>query len=236
MATDKCVTVTIGGGLGAALRECPRVGDVLLMLLAEAVEKDGVPTVRLQKKCFCDKYGVSRYWVDKALASMQRHGIAGFRRVDHGCDVCLGRMFRVAGHERASHGRSQCDVVTSAVSQCDVVASAMPNNNIINNNINNNNIYGGDGASGGLSGRQEAFRGQVMAHAGSYDRTMLEKFWLYWSEASRGGQMKWEMQKTWDLSRRLARWRLNELQYARQASRPAAGMAVTPMKPRKTGV
>jgi hypothetical protein len=45
-------------------------------------------------------------------------------------------------------------------------------------------------------------------------KDMLNKFYLYWSEANPNGKkMKWEMQKTWDLKGRLRTWADNQVKF-----------------------
>jgi len=42
---------------------------------------------------------------------------------------------------------------------------------------------------------------------GIYDSSLVKSFFEYWSEANKSKtKMKWEMEKTWDLKLRLARW------------------------------
>lgn len=47
-----------------------------------------------------------------------------------------------------------------------------------------------------------------------YGETLLNQFYLYWSEKNTSGKkMRFEMEKTWDLSRRLQRWFNNQKQW-----------------------
>lgn len=39
-----------------------------------------------------------------------------------------------------------------------------------------------------------------------YTKEMLTEFFDYWSEPNKKGKMRWELEKTWDVSRRLKRW------------------------------
>lgn len=62
--------------------------------------------------------------------------------------------------------------------------------------------------------RKDTFYNNVMQNdvecGGKYEKKMLESFFLYWSEINKSGtKMKFEMQKTWELSGRLARWNMN---------------------------
>jgi len=51
------------------------------------------------------------------------------------------------------------------------------------------------------------FKKQVLEFQSKYDLEMLEEFILYWTEPNKSGtKIKWEMEQTWHLGRRLARW------------------------------
>lgn len=60
--------------------------------------------------------------------------------------------------------------------------------------------------------RAEAFCTSIgtTENIGKYGMPMLREFYDYWSEPNKSNtKMRFEMQKTWDLDRRLARWARN---------------------------
>lgn len=58
-----------------------------------------------------------------------------------------------------------------------------------------------------LKQREGLFLVEIMLYESQYEDTELQKFFYYWSESNRSNtKMKFELEKTWDLSRRLARW------------------------------
>lgn len=61
-----------------------------------------------------------------------------------------------------------------------------------------------------LTQRELVFKEQVFAEK-SFPKKMLEDFFEYWSEPNRAAQpkMRFELEKTWHLQRRLARWQRN---------------------------
>lgn len=62
-----------------------------------------------------------------------------------------------------------------------------------------------------LTERVKSFRNRVNSYASEYPQRMLEDFIDYWSEVSDNGKkMKFEKQKTWNLSLRLKRWKRND--------------------------
>lgn len=62
-----------------------------------------------------------------------------------------------------------------------------------------------------LSDREHDFKVQVNTFSLTYPKAMLDEFESYWSEPNRSGtKMKWELEKTWHLGRRLARWANND--------------------------
>jgi len=55
--------------------------------------------------------------------------------------------------------------------------------------------------------RAEKFQDDCLAFTGIYTPAMFNDFILYWTEPNKSNtKMRWEMEKTWDLSRRLGRW------------------------------
>lgn len=57
--------------------------------------------------------------------------------------------------------------------------------------------------------REQNFKDQVFRMI-AFPKDMLQEFFDYWSEPSRSGKLRWEMEKTWDLKRRLTRWQQNQ--------------------------
>lgn len=58
--------------------------------------------------------------------------------------------------------------------------------------------------------RMEDFRREVYAFSSKWEASLLDEFFSYWSESNPGGvKMRFEMEKIFDLSRRLARWDKN---------------------------
>lgn len=59
------------------------------------------------------------------------------------------------------------------------------------------------------------FKHEVAEFVGIYPAPMLEDFWGYWSEPNKSGtKMKFELQPTWDLARRLSTWAKNEAKFS----------------------
>lgn len=59
-----------------------------------------------------------------------------------------------------------------------------------------------------FSEREQKFYDEVNTYP--YEKAMLTEFFEYWSEPNRSRtKMKWELEKTWDLKKRLKRWQLN---------------------------
>ena len=72
------------------------------------------------------------------------------------------------------------------------------NNNY--NNINKDNIIY----------REAEFKNSLQQYLDTYGEKMLNNFYLYWTEKKpKGKKMKFEMEKTFDISRRLMRWNNN---------------------------
>jgi hypothetical protein len=57
---------------------------------------------------------------------------------------------------------------------------------------------------------QERFKDTLRQYVGQYPNAMLHEFFEYWSEPNKSmTKMRWQLEKTWDLSRRLKRWQRN---------------------------
>ena len=59
-----------------------------------------------------------------------------------------------------------------------------------------------------LEERKEAFRLRLVPYVEKYGREMMNDFFAYWTERSENGKkMRFEMEKVFDVGRRLATWR-----------------------------
>jgi phosphatidylinositol kinase/protein kinase (PI-3 family) len=64
-----------------------------------------------------------------------------------------------------------------------------------------------------LATRRKKFADQMKLFSDGYDRTMLNEFYLYWTESDRSTKpkMRFEKEATWETGRRLARWYRNNI-------------------------
>lgn len=72
-----------------------------------------------------------------------------------------------------------------------------------------------------LKDRKLAFGMQLKPFSGTYPRPMLVEFYNYWTETKEGGRkMRFEKEKTFEIAKRLARWKKNddERKLSRKAS------------------
>ena len=61
-----------------------------------------------------------------------------------------------------------------------------------------------------------------------YTKEMLTEFFDYWSEPNKKGKMRWELEKTWDVSRRLKRWFDNQKKWnANKYTNTGSGKVLT---------
>ena len=55
--------------------------------------------------------------------------------------------------------------------------------------------------------RKQAFAEEVMGRKDDYDEEMLRDFISYWAEKTKSGtKMRYELERTWELSMRLGQW------------------------------
>jgi len=71
------------------------------------------------------------------------------------------------------------------------------------------------GQEKGKEEKENDFKKSLLTFQDKYDVKLLEAFYLYWSESNPNGKkMKFEMQKTFDISRRLITWKKNEKNFS----------------------
>lgn len=84
-------------------------------------------------------------------------------------------------------------------------------NNITTNNIDNNKIL--------LIEREEKFKKLVLSFKDVYSKEILESFYNYWTEKNqKGTKMKFEMQLTFEVSKRLITWFKNNEKFNKEKS------------------
>nr|UWD64807.1 MAG: hypothetical protein [Bacteriophage sp.] len=67
-----------------------------------------------------------------------------------------------------------------------------------------------------LSARKDKFRSEVLMYRGKYPDDMLKDFFEYWTECG-GRKMRFEKERTFEVSKRLVRWSNNDFnKYGKQ--------------------
>lgn len=66
-------------------------------------------------------------------------------------------------------------------------------------------------SDGEVSKRKAKFADSLKPFVATYGKDMMNEFYNYWSECNRAPKpkMRWELEKTWELSKRIARWSRN---------------------------
>lgn len=68
--------------------------------------------------------------------------------------------------------------------------------------------------------RKQKFGQDLIPYIETYGKAMIRQFYDYWSEPNKSGsRMRFEQEKTWELSRRLCRWANNNKQYDRNGNK-----------------
>lgn len=89
-----------------------------------------------------------------------------------------------------------------------------PNNN---DNNDNNNIY--IYADEKLTSIEDIFKKSIEPYLQKYGREMCNDFYMYWTEPNKSKtKLRFEMQKTWDVGRRLVTWSKNNQKYKKPIS------------------
>lgn len=61
--------------------------------------------------------------------------------------------------------------------------------------------------TGELKARKKVFYDQLCPYVQTYGKGMVRDFYDYWTEENKSGtRMRFELEKTWNISKRLARW------------------------------
>lgn len=62
--------------------------------------------------------------------------------------------------------------------------------------------------------RRTKFKQELSLYISKYGASMITEFYEYWSELNKSGtKMRFEQEKTWELSKRLTRWANNNKKY-----------------------
>lgn len=68
-----------------------------------------------------------------------------------------------------------------------------------------------DAAKAATLSRKDSFYQLLVPYVGQYPKEMIRAFFDYWSELNKSGtKMRYELEKTWELPRRLATWASRE--------------------------
>jgi hypothetical protein len=86
------------------------------------------------------------------------------------------------------------------------ISKSEANNNVnVNDNVNKNN---------NIEIRKQKFADSLKPFLGDYDKNLLNDFYLYWSETTLNNKkMKFELEKTFSLERRLNTWRSRSVDF-----------------------
>lgn len=84
-------------------------------------------------------------------------------------------------------------------------------------------------ASLSLEERKENFYNSLFPYLEQYGKEILREFYEYWTESNHNGnKLRWEMEKTFEISKRLATWKKNETKWNRQSNTQNKNAQYTP--------
>lgn len=73
-----------------------------------------------------------------------------------------------------------------------------------------------------LDGRKLKFASSLEIHLEKYGKVLLNEFYKYWTEPNKSKtKLRWELEKTWDVARRLERWSRNDKNFNNKKEVPA---------------
>lgn len=78
-----------------------------------------------------------------------------------------------------------------------------------------------------IEARTQLFKDECKTFIPNYGTELIKSFFLYWSEPNKTKtKMKYELQQTWDLSRRLATWSKNESNFKKPIDKPKTSLGI----------
>ena len=107
---------------------------------------------------------------------------------------------RVDAGKKSAEVRKRNATVVNGRSVSSTVSDSVSVNVNVNESVNNNTLIN----------RETEFKNSLQPFLDKYGSKMLNDFYLYWTEKKpKGKKMLFEMQKTFDVARRLKRWESN---------------------------
>lgn len=91
---------------------------------------------------------------------------------------------------------------------------------IITDNKTDIGTPAGDTPKSFKSFSKEDFYADVKGYDSKYPKPLLKQFFEYWTEPDAKGKMRFQLQKTWSTSGRLATWAKNEPKFGKQIPKP----------------
>lgn len=161
--------------------------DLLVFATIFGFSQDGINKYTGSLKYLEEATGASRNTVLKSIKKLIELGyIDKTENYINNVKLCSYRHNEL-GVQKLTKGSAETELGGGAETE--------PNNTIIYNTINN---------------RETKFKNSLKPFSGTYGSDMLNDFYLYWTEKKPNGKkMLFEMQKTFDVSRRLQRWNKN---------------------------
>lgn len=99
------------------------------------------------------------------------------------------------------------------VTRCDINETLIPQSISLSESITTPTIEDGVVISSqtSLDNRAKMFYKSLIPYLDKYDKAMLRKFYDYWSEPNKNKtKMRFELEKTWEVGRRLATWKARD--------------------------
>lgn len=112
------------------------------------------------------------------------------------------------GYIYVKYNRNGNVVVSREIRLTKVLTAVNKNAGAVNKTVKDNNTITNNTIT--IINREAEFKNSLQPFLETYGKDMLNDFYLYWTEKKpKGRKMLFEMQKTFDVSRRLARWNKN---------------------------
>jgi len=199
----------------------PETDDLLIQIAFEPI--------KMQLKRDADKWNDTKEQKAKSgrIGNLKRYHSDIYEDYASG-QITLEDAENVAQSRKVSH-RDKCDR-TESHDLAKLAVNVTVTDNVTDNvNVTNNKSVSADKSAAPanlkttLQTRKEKFINSLAEFSQQYPKEMLNQFYAYWTELNHSQtKMKYELEKTFEISKRLAKWAANDKQFNKATQQPTS--------------
>lgn len=172
------------------------------LFLVEINSLDNAEGCWANNRYFAEFFGISTSRVSEIINILVEKGLI-YSEINESSGNRRVLRFSEGGLRETLRGSSE---------KTDTSSEKTEHNNTSINTLNNTlNVGAGKPASPTIDEREKIFMDKVSEYRNTYPKEMLRAFFDYWTEKNDGGRkMKFEMEKVFEIPKRLSTWSKNE--------------------------